>query len=573
MSGPRPTHLGRRGAIYVVRFRIPQSLVASIGMVELCRSLYTADATLARRRCSRATSWFGKTMDQFSRMPNPSRADLEQSANRFFQELRDENDVPRQFHPERLDEELDLNIELSRNRIRELDDQLRANQFEGYVEGLADRLVAGLDVSLGDLSPRERILALQLAARAERERQEHFVHQLTSPAQPYAPRDELFTQTVLVQPLISSVAQPATTSMPLIEAGSAYLERKIAEGVGVSQRTELKRVLDWLKEQVGSDRAIGSISKAELRTFRDDLGRADVRNRGRKLAFSSRLTNKAEHQIKSVTALRYWHSVQGFFAWAEDEGHISVDPAAGLKLAVKKGQAKRSPEAFSKEELVKFCQSPLYSGYLSPKHPSTPGECHFRGGRWWCGLLLMFTGMRAAEVSQLLPTDFVFDCEFPHLKVQQFDANGKPVKSVKNPNAVRDIPLASELLVLGIRQFVEKRLKSKPKDRVIEELRLGTDRKSDGATKFWGEYLKKVGLWKDGRATHVWRHTLIATLRSNGVAEEDIQAVVGHARQTVTAGYGGSYPLSRKAATIGKLDFGFDVVAALGGPFDKKLHG
>lgn len=67
-------------------------------MVELCRSLYAADATLARRRCQRATSWFGETMDKLSRMPNPNRTDLEKSASQFFQELRDENDVPRKFH-------------------------------------------------------------------------------------------------------------------------------------------------------------------------------------------------------------------------------------------------------------------------------------------------------------------------------------------------------------------------------------------------------------------------------------------------------------------------------------------
>ena len=83
MSGPRPTHLGLRGAIYVVCFRIPQSLVGTIGMVELCRSLYAADTTLARRRCQRATSWFGETMGKLSRMPNPNRTDLEKSASQF----------------------------------------------------------------------------------------------------------------------------------------------------------------------------------------------------------------------------------------------------------------------------------------------------------------------------------------------------------------------------------------------------------------------------------------------------------------------------------------------------------
>lgn len=334
-------------------------------MVELCRSLYAADATLARRRCQRATSWFGETMDKLSRMPNPNRTDLEKSASQFFQELRDENDVPRKFHHERFDEDLALNIELSRNRIRELDDQLRANQFEGYVVHIADRLVAGHDVSLGDLSPRERQLALQFAARVARDGQEHFVHLLTSPSQPYVPHDPLFTQQMAGDLPASLVPSPVGAAMRLCEAGPAYLKRKIAQGVGVSQRTELKRALDWLEEQVGSDRRIDQIFKADLRIFRDNLGKLDVRKRGQKLSFAKRLTDKHEHQIKSVTANRYWHSIQGFFAWAEDEGHITGDdPAAGLKLAMKKGQVKKSPEPFDMAELRKFCQSPLYSGYL-----------------------------------------------------------------------------------------------------------------------------------------------------------------------------------------------------------------
>jgi len=92
-------------------------------------------------------------------------------------------------------------------------------------------------------------------------------------------------------------------------------------------------------------------------------------------------------------------------------------------------------------------------------------------------------------------------------------------------------------------------------------------------TKFWAAYFKKFGLWKEGRATHVARHTFIACLRANDVPEEDIAAVVGHTRQTVTAGYGGAYPLTRKRKILDRLDFGFDVVEALGGHYDKSLHG
>ncbi len=438
MSGPRPTHLARRGAVYVARFRIPLKLVDRLGMVELCRSLYTPDAQLARSRCLRATNWFRSTTNGLLQMSNPTRADLEKSARQFFEELKAENDVPRQFKPESLDEELELNIDISRRRIRNLDDQLKVNKFKGYVEGIAKRLVAEMGAKIDDLTASERLITLQLAARVDRERQEHFMHLLTTPAQQYVPRDSLFCTPEIDQGSSEQIAYPAN-SIVLSKAGAEYLRRKTSEGVGVSLLTELERVLTWFQERVGTDRPVKTISKSELRAFRDDLGKIDVQLRGRKLLFEDRLTDKSERQIKSVTARRYWQSIQGFFRWAEDEGHITVDPAAGLKMAVKKGQVKRSPAPFDQGELKKFCQSPLYSGYQSTKRVSTPGNCHAREGKWWCGILMMFTGMRAAEVSQLLPSDFVFDHEVPHLKIQRVDANGKQVKTVKSDSSLRDV--------------------------------------------------------------------------------------------------------------------------------------
>ena len=98
------------------------------------------------------------------------------------------------------------------------------------------------------------------------------------------------------------------------------------------------------------------------------------------------------------------------------------------------------------------------------------------------------------------------------------------------------------------------------------------DRTSDGATRFWGRYLKSFGLHKPGRSTHVFRHTLAHYLRAKGATEEDLGAVLGHAGRTITANYGGGQPLERKAKTLGLLDFGFDTISALGGPFDAGRH-
>lgn len=319
--------------------------------------------------------------------------------------------------------------------------------------------------------------------------------------------------------------------------------------------------------------ALAAVDKAVLRQFRDDLSRLDASLRGRKVPFVDRLTNVAERQINSATASRYWNYVQSLFAWANAEGLIEANPAEGLKVERRANERRSSPEPFSEAELRKLFATPLYAGHASTRKVDEPGACVVRGGRWWSGVLALFTGLRAGELSQLLPSDFIFDVEVPHLRITDQEQSGGRAKRVKTAAAIRDVPLAPVLLQLGLREFVEAAAK-RYSGRVFREFRLGSgDRTSDGMTKFWGPYLKRFGLWKAGRSTHVFRHTVAHWLRANGVHDEDIGAILGHAGAGITAGYGGAQTLARKAETLTKLSFGFDVLTELGGGYDRKRHG
>jgi integrase len=511
-------------------------------------------------------------------MPSVSRDDLERAASDFFRSMAAELDQPRHFDPAHFDEEVAFNIESSRARTRELDEQLKTNLFDQAVKVRAEEIVRSTGAELAELSDREQRFSCQLAARAEREQMQLLIHLLQLPHVQYTAEDGLFDTSRRIAPTsltaAAKIEPQGVSSIVLREAVTIYLGRKVARGLSQSQINEVGRALTWLRERLGDLRPLSDVNKAEMRKFRDDISRLDITLRGSAGAFEMRLTNEREKQIKSVTALRYWRAVQSFFEWCAAEQYAPDDPSAGLKLEMRKGETKRSPPPFTAEELKRLFRTPLYSGYHSRSRLSEPGACQRREGHWWSGVLLMFTGLRAGELSQFLPEDFVFSSEIPHLKVRTEDALGERVKTTKNAASVRDVPLAWPLLELGLAEFVAARAKVNPKARVFREFRPGTQgRKSDGLTKFWSRYLKKFDLWKEGRSTHVWRHTVIACLRANDVPIEDIAAFVGHSRGTVTEGYGGSYPLSRKLKTVTNLDYGFDVVAALGGPYSNKLHG
>jgi integrase len=503
-------------------------------------------------------------------MESPTRADLEHAAQQFFARLRDGLDQPRHFHDDFMELEVAQAMETSRDKIEELDEQLIRNEFGGTVSQAADEMLSGSGINVQELEPRLQIAARQLAARALREQWRLYVHQLSNPGSSFE-ADALFVAAPALVPPMPSMAceTPPRSMMPgqtLASAVTDYLAAK-RPTVGQSQLAEVARALGWLEEVLGKEIALAAIGKEALRGFRDDLTRIKVGLRGRKLPFRERLTNQIDQQILSQTFLRYWKSVQAFFRWCNSEGLRDDDPAATLVLKARKQDQAHSPEPFSEPELRKLFATPIFTGFKAPKSFTMAGDCHHRGGHWWFPVLALHSGMRAGEISQLLPEDFVFDAEIPHVRVREEDASGKRVKQAKSAAAIRDIPVHPNLIALGLQAFVAAQKKGSPKGRVFRAFNLGTgDRISDGATRFWRKYFKQYGLHKQGRSTHVFRHTFAAALRNAGASDEDVGAILGHAAKTVTAGYGGGQSLARKAKTLALLDYAFDVVEALGGP-------
>jgi len=511
-------------------------------------------------------------------MTSPSRSDLEDAARRFFDELAREDDQPRSFDPDSLEYHLAFNIEASRDRTRTLEDDLKLNKFDGPVTHRAGTIASLCGVAFQDLSDAEKMLTLQLAARAELEREHLFIHRLTSPASSFQHHDDLFTVAPLREHAATARPMPVSPSgkryptlAMVIDDFKARMER---QGLGDSHKDEVGRLFGWLQEEIHPDSSMDQISVDQVREFRDNIRRMDRNRQGRSSSFRRRLTDIPERQLAHATVQKYWSATQQLFAWAKSEGKSPGDPSEGLKLDQRKGEVRRSPEPFSLAELKLFYGTPLYVGYKSSTRLSDPGFCHERNQHWWAGVLPLFTGLRAGELTQLMASDFSFADAIPHLLVQEMDGDGERTKSVKTASSVRAVPLAAILLDLGLKQFVERRAKIQPKARVFEKFRLGTRGKiSEGMTRFWGRYLRQHGLHKPGRSTHVWRHTVIEGLRAAEVAAEDISAVVGHSQGTQTSRYGnGDYPLPRKLKAVERLDYGLDWFTILGGPYVEAIH-
>jgi len=521
-------------------------------------------------------------------MSNPTREDIEQAAAQFFVRLQGEVDQPRTWADEHFHAELAFNLEATQQRIADLEDQMLVNVFDGGVEGKANEMLAPLSVSLSALSEQLALFAKQLGAKAERQQMRYLEHMLNAPWARFQPDDELFAgvpapaipravpPSAALQTIQASDRSDGMTLASLIDNHKASM---VDQGIGPSHIEEFGRIARWALVELGARTPIATISTDALRGFRDKLksinasARSKVKD-GQKVLDES-LTADRDKQISSETARRYWSYVKAVFARAVSEGYLSHDPAASLVVAIRRDEERKSPEPYSIEELQRLFASPIFTGKRSRAWQQQPGSCKVRDGSFWSCMIQAYTGMRGGEVSQLLPEDFVFDAEVPHLLVRKENAQGDRVKSVKNKSSVRAIPIADDLLTLGLREFVTGRKAKRPHERLLYEFPTGTGGKvSDGLSKFWQRYIKAFGLHKKGRALHVWRHTVTLHLRRQGVSDEDIGYLLGHKVQSETARYGPGELLARvRDRSLARLDYGFDLVTLVGGPYNAKVHG
>jgi len=572
----RGRHIIRRNGVYAVRFRIPVDLSARIGVAEFQRSLNTRDPREARRRGQLVITWFWDELERLRQMEAPTRENFEAAARLFFNsEVSQRPPLPYPL-PVDFAYRNTPRIGVAEEALVDVRSMLRDVSFDGVVRQTAAKMLGSAGIDLSSLDPGLAQLAEHFAARAMAETIRFDIHQMTTGESDYAPEDGLFqAEDVVATPQLVAVPQEVSPEGPRLGgAVSDFLKWKQSKGVGPSSVAETQRVLRWLCEEMGPELQLVAIGKVQLRTFRQDLTRMAVGHQGRARPFAKRLTDDPNQAIKAATYSKYWASVQEFFAWCGSELDLQPNPCADLLAPKVKGEEPRTPTPFSDDEVRRYLNGALFQGRFSAKRYMAAGEVQLRDGHWWAPILLMHTGMRAGELCQLLPTDFRFDADIPHLKVRKTDDSGKATKSVKNKTSVRDVPLHPDMITLGLRSFVERQAKLRPGERVFACFRLGGPGKfTDGITQFSRRYLQALKLHAPGRANHVWRHTFVDRLRSAGCADEEIGALVGHSAGTMTSKYGGEFPLSRKRDALLKLSFGFNLVEFLGGAFDQKRHG
>ena len=338
-------------------------------------------------------------------------------------------------------------------------------------------------------------------------------------------------------------AKPGETIMELFDR---YAAQRLAEGrKRVDTINQDRKIVDLFAEFVGPTSSLDSISRANVRNWRDTLSNLPANYRkmtaykgmGLKEASAKGKTEGAKG-LSPPTVNKYLSTISPFFSWAQTNGYADHNPCDDLFYDLVKGKNPRPP--FSIDQLNTILESPLFNGFLQNGSEHVKGELRSDDWRYWIPLACLFTGARIGEIAQLQVGDVIQEQGVWFIHIRNDESTGQVTKSGHS----RPAPVHSQLQMLGFVRFVDNQAKRAAKDgnpQLFPELK-PNNRGHVGAvpSRFWRTYLNRIGVksGSDGLGAHSFRHTMADQLRLAGYLDDQIEVALGHNQKTTTSGYG-----------------------------------
>lgn len=245
----------------------------------------------------------------------------------------------------------------------------------------------------------------------------------------------------------------------------------------------------------------------------------------------------------------YKAAIGRLFEYAVNLDLIHKSPAQRIKISGYKKNASGRPP-FTKDELDRLFQQPVFIGCRSPKHPNTAGEYKLNNHYYWAPIIALFTGARAAELAQILLDEIDVASQHPHMLIQtdmSEDADedileefGDDGRKLKNDNAIRQIPLHPELERLGFFDYV-KQLRDAGEQRLFPEWKRGSKGFSGASSqKNFNKIIRKsVSARRPAPVFHSLRHNVRSEMVIRGVRSFHRNAILGHEQSPMDRAYVG----------------------------------
>lgn len=302
---------------------------------------------------------------------------------------------------------------------------------------------------------------------------------------------------------------------------------------------EFDHALERFAELHG-DLPVVQITRRHVREFREALQDIPKRRSGplRRAPLPELVKwtkeNKDAERIASSTVNKLLGACQTLARWARDNGIIPddvpwADPFANMRL----DEEEPEREPWEIAELKSLFGSPVFPLGARPK--GGRGEAAF-----WLPLLSLFSGARLSELASLLASDVKKDDETGVTAIH-FTEDAEIGRRLKTASSRRVVPVHPELFRLGFLRLLEERRKlDGERARLFPLLTKGPKGGFGEAwSKWFGRYIRSIGIANPDRVFHSFRHTFKDALRRQGVGEDVNDALTGHSGvRSVGRGYG-----------------------------------
>ena len=337
----------------------------------------------------------------------------------------------------------------------------------------------------------------------------------------FEPKDKLLTRALRDDATTASPASvsPVPKTEPTTQTGPTFsavypdfIKTQVARGDWRRQMAGQADTTYRMFAAICGDRSFSDYSRADALTFRKtvermpyDYGKAALYRDLGPVEIIARYEALPEEQrsplLTQRTIKRHFSTMSKLWSEAISGGDVTVNIFSGFKFTNTK-RASDQRDEWKVDELKALFSSPIWTGCASERQRSTEGDQFFKDEKFWVPLITLFSGMRLEEICQLR-TDDIREEE----GIAYFDLNDRPPRQLKNKNAVRKVPIHSELIRLGLLRYANGF--GKHSYALFPQLKPGgADNKLGHAfSKWFTRYRKQIGVYRKNLDFHSLRHT------------------------------------------------------------------
>jgi integrase len=232
------------------------------------------------------------------------------------------------------------------------------------------------------------------------------------------------------------------------------------------------------------------------------------------------------------TTNRHWGFLRQLTDWfAKHQPIAALDYSAFIEKPAIDPRDQR--DRYTDEEGRQLFSLPPWTGFKSYSRWMVPGDLLVHSAFYFVPMIGWYTGMRREEICGLALDDIeVVDGNW------QFNVRPTEIRRLKTVTSARKLPFASELMRLGLPEYVLA-LRAEGETVLFPELVRESGKGTMGDTyskRIWDHLKKELPFLKAGQATHSFRHTVVDSMKGAGISPEIRADFAGHKLSNETQG-------------------------------------